>query len=74
MLHKDSKEGHDGVFLFEPHTRPINVISLDPCDDAKVFTCSYDGTIRCGDLHNQQFLQVGHFKFLLRKQITCPVT
>ncbi|XP_065051402.1 WD repeat-containing protein 76-like isoform X2 [Rhopilema esculentum] len=54
----DSKEGHDGVFLFEPHTRPINVISLDPCDDAKVFTCSYDGTIRCGDLHNQQFLQV----------------
>ena len=55
---QDSTEGHDGVFLFEPHTKPINVLSFKPTDYTKIYSCSYDGTIRCGDLEKQQFVQV----------------
>jgi len=53
-----SKEGHDGVFLFEPHTKPINVLSFDPFNSSRILSCSYDGTVRCGDMEKQQFTQV----------------
>ena len=46
------------MFLFEPHTKPINVLSFDPFCSSKIFSCSYDGTVRCGDMEKQQFTQV----------------
>ncbi|PIK47014.1 putative WD repeat-containing protein 76 [Apostichopus japonicus] len=54
----DSSEGDDGVFLFSPHTRPINCLSFSPSQPAKVFTCSYDGTVRCGDFEKGIFDEI----------------
>eukprot|EP00794_Sanderia_malayensis_P016708 gene16707-18402_t len=54
----DSNEGQDGVYLFEPHTRPINVVSVQPEDHSKIYSCSYDGTLRCCDLEKQLFTEV----------------
>ena len=46
------------MFLFEPHTKPINVLSFDPFNSSRILSCSYDGTVRCGDMEKQQFTQV----------------
>ncbi|XP_013784880.1 WD repeat-containing protein 76-like [Limulus polyphemus] len=45
-----SQTGNDGVFLFEPHCRPVNCIKVSGDNHEKLYSSSYDGTIRCGDL------------------------
>ena len=48
-------EGHGGVYRYNPHAS--NVISLysDFSDPSKLFSGSYDGTIRCLDLNKEAF-------------------
>lgn len=47
----------DGVYKFYPHVS--NVTSLHTWNSSleKVFSTSYDGTVRCLDLHSESFLQ-----------------
>lgn len=57
----DSSKGDDGVYLFEPHSRPINCISFEPGNYGKLYSCSYDGTLRCGDFRAATFQEVYSF-------------
>lgn len=56
-----STKGDDGVYLYEPHSRPINCMSFDPDNCGKLFTCSYDGTMRCCDFKSATFQEVYSF-------------
>ena len=47
------------MFVYEPHTRPVVAMVIDPHDNSKLFTCSYDGTIRCADFNKTAFDEVG---------------
>lgn len=38
----------DRIFTFNPHSRPVNGLT-HTSDGHKLFSCSYDGTIRCFD-------------------------
>ncbi|XP_071956594.1 WD repeat-containing protein 76-like [Antedon mediterranea] len=51
----DSKEDNDGVYLFEPHCKQVPSLKFAPANSEKLFTCSYDGTVKCGDLNNMVF-------------------
>lgn len=57
----DSTKGDDGVYLYEPHSRPINCMSFDPDNCGKLLTCSYDGTLRCCDFKSATFQEVYSF-------------
>jgi len=56
-----SSKGDDGVYLYEPHSRPINCMSFDPNNCGKLYTASYDGTIRCCDVTSATFQEVHAF-------------
>ncbi|XP_076347171.1 WD repeat-containing protein 76-like isoform X2 [Tachypleus tridentatus] len=45
-----SQTESDGVFAFEPHSRPVNCIQISGDNQEKLYSSSYDGTVRCGDL------------------------
>ncbi|XP_022099517.1 WD repeat-containing protein 76-like isoform X2 [Acanthaster planci] len=71
----ESAEGDDGVYLFEPHSRPVSCLQFAPKSPAKLFSCSYDGTLRCGDFEKGIFDEIhttdvdddvflNHFDFL----------
>ena len=49
---------HDGVFCFTPHSRPINCLQFHPTDPQKLYSGSYDGTIRCGVFEKGVFDEV----------------
>nr|XP_054757694.1 WD repeat-containing protein 76-like [Lytechinus pictus] len=54
----NSSKGDDGVFLFAPHSRPVNCLRFAPNDPNKLYSVSYDGTVRRGDFANAVFDQV----------------
>ena len=51
---QDSLE-ENGVLAFNPHTATINALAFDPTNPAKLFSTSYDGTIRCLDIETSRF-------------------
>lgn len=53
-----SKLGQDGVFCYDPQSRPIYELRIPPHDATKIFSSSYDGTLKCGDLCAGVFSQV----------------
>ncbi|KAM7436162.1 WD repeat-containing protein 76 [Porites harrisoni] len=57
-----SSKGDDGVYLYEPHSRPINCMLFDPSNCGKLYTASYDGTIRCCDITSATFQEVYSFE------------
>lgn len=59
LILKGSSKGDDGVYLYEPHSRPINCMLFDPSNCGKLYTASYDGTIRCCDVTSATFQEVG---------------
>jgi WD40 repeat protein len=44
-----------GVVLYEPHTRTINSLEFHPQDPSKLYTSSYDGTVRMMDMGKNSF-------------------
>ncbi|XP_077986239.1 WD repeat-containing protein 76-like [Glandiceps talaboti] len=48
----------NGVYTFEPHSRPINCLALPQLQPDKIYSCSYDGTVRCGDFNRNVFEEV----------------
>jgi len=45
-------------YLFEPHSRAVNCLEFNPGDHRKLFSCSFDGTVRSADLEKQVFNEV----------------
>ena len=46
------------MYLYEPHSRNIPCVAFDPEDWSKLYTSSYDGTMRCADLGKGIFDEV----------------
>ncbi|XP_070532217.1 WD repeat-containing protein 76-like [Ptychodera flava] len=53
-----SKTADNGVYAFEPHSRPITCLALPKQQPDKIYSCSYDGTVRCGDFNKMVFNEV----------------
>ncbi|CAH1251323.1 WDR76 [Branchiostoma lanceolatum] len=80
----ESKEGDDGVYLYNPHSRPINCLQFSPVHHGKLYMCSYDGTMRCAEFEKDVFSEVfsteedrdslvKYFDFLSEDGTTCLV-
>ncbi|XP_071104908.1 WD repeat-containing protein 76-like [Haliotis cracherodii] len=53
-----SSDKHDGVVAYCPHARPVNCLHLPPWAPLKTYSCSYDGSLRCGDFEKGVFDEV----------------
>ena len=79
LIFEGSSKGDDGVYLYEPHSRPINCMLFDPSNCGKLYTASYDGTIRCCDITSATFQEVSlskveqGFSFLCLKMFLMSV-
>ncbi|XP_072236380.1 WD repeat-containing protein 76 [Leuresthes tenuis] len=47
--------GHDGVLLFEPHTRPVGCMAFSRARPTELLSLSYDGSLRCMDVEKAVF-------------------
>ena len=54
----DVNKESSGLFLTQPHSLPVRHIDFSPSDSTKLFTCSYDGTLKCVDLVASEFTTV----------------
>ncbi|GFV73367.1 WD repeat-containing protein 76 [Trichonephila clavipes] len=45
-------------FEFKPHLKRITNIQFNPDLPNMLYTSSYDGTMRCGDLENEKFIEI----------------
>lgn len=52
------KRFHDGVHVYQPHSRPVNSMSWDSADSSRLVTTSYDGTSRVLDCGLSQWRMV----------------
>ncbi|KAK3611876.1 hypothetical protein CHS0354_021309 [Potamilus streckersoni] len=48
----------DAVVTYCPHSRPITCLDFPRDNSHLLLSCSYDGTLRCGDLHKEVFDEV----------------
>ncbi|XP_078666187.1 WD repeat-containing protein 76-like isoform X2 [Branchiostoma floridae x Branchiostoma belcheri] len=78
----ESQDGDDGVYLYNPHSRPINCLQFSPVHHGKLYMCSYDGTMRCAEFEKDVFSEVysteegadvlvKYFDFLSEDGTTC---
>eukprot|EP00850_Spirogloea_muscicola_P015576 SM000121S25973 [mRNA] locus=s121:8606:11476:+ [translate_table: standard] len=49
-----------GVYLFELHAKPVSGLAFAAHDYTKLYTCSYDGSLRALDLEARVFAEVLH--------------
>ncbi|KAL4225515.1 WD repeat-containing protein 76 [Mactra antiquata] len=54
----EGKSTSDGVCCYKPHSRPICCLEFSVNSPEKVYSCSYDGSLRCGDLEKEIFTEV----------------
>ncbi|XP_052064961.1 WD repeat-containing protein 76-like [Mytilus californianus] len=48
----------DGVVVYTPHSRPINCLKFSLHKQNQLYSCSYDGTVRCCDLQKSVFDEI----------------
>ncbi|VDH93475.1 Hypothetical predicted protein [Mytilus galloprovincialis] len=48
----------DGVVVYAPHSRPINCLKFSLHKPNQLYSCSYDGTVRCCDLQKGVFDEI----------------
>ncbi|OWF46751.1 WD repeat-containing protein 76 [Mizuhopecten yessoensis] len=48
----------DGVLTYTPHSRPVNCLRFSPWNSSHLYSNSYDGTLRVGDLQKEIFDEV----------------
>ena len=46
------------VTAFKPHTRPVSCLKVPSVAQHKLYSCSYDATLRCGDFEKGVFSEV----------------
>ena len=56
------EDKHQGVRAFKVHNQPINCITFDRFNSTRLLTTSYDGYVRCLDLHSNVFDEVTYLK------------
>ncbi|GAB1611267.1 WD repeat-containing protein 76-like [Argonauta hians] len=56
----DVKQGltEGGAVCYNPHTKPVNGLSFNPHNLDQLYSCSYDGTLRCGYFEKNIFQAV----------------
>ena len=54
----DTEDEEDAVTLFSVHTRPIPCLQFDAHDSAKLYSSSYDNTLRCLDIAAMEFTEI----------------
>ena len=52
----DAADEQAVVTLFAPHARPVSSLHFDSHDSAKLYSSSYDNTVRCFDAGAGKFL------------------
>lgn len=56
-----SQQETNSVYMFDVHSSPVSWLTFSPFDKKKLYSCSYDGTVTCGDLtrlvFNQKFVE-----------------
>lgn len=45
----------NGAFLYYPHSKPVNCLEFSRYEPKKLFSCAYDGTLRCGHFEKNVF-------------------
>ena len=53
----DATDEEKAVTLFTPHTRPVTVLHFDQSAPSKLFSSSYDATVRCLDVEAMKFAE-----------------
>ena len=53
-----SKDEDQLVTAFNPHTRSVGCLKVPFATQNKLYSCSYDGTLRCGDFEKGIFTEV----------------
>lgn len=54
----DSSSTSDGVCCYAPHSRPITCLEFPVHTPEKLYSCGYDGSMRCGDFRKEVFEEV----------------
>ncbi|RUS27286.1 WD40-repeat-containing domain protein [Jimgerdemannia flammicorona] len=54
---KEQAEAEPVVFAYRPHSRAITGMMYSPTDSYKLFTSSYDGSVRCFDMNKTTFTE-----------------
>ena len=54
----DAEDEASAVTLFAPHTRPVCCLAFDANDSGKLYSTSYDNTVRCLDAGAMRFTDV----------------
>ncbi|XP_064634938.1 WD repeat-containing protein 76-like [Lineus longissimus] len=55
---ESTDEKNNGVCIYEPHSRPVTCLKFGINDPQRVFSSSYDGTVRCCHIENGVFNEV----------------
>ncbi|KAF9291275.1 hypothetical protein BGZ68_004591 [Mortierella alpina] len=55
--HEPDYDEEPNIYSYKAHTRTLSSMQYSPTDPAKLFTSSYDGSIRYLDLGKQQFIE-----------------
>ncbi|KAJ1179158.1 hypothetical protein NDU88_004394 [Pleurodeles waltl] len=58
VWHLGQESADEGVYKFEPHSRPVGCLHFSPSHPAHLLSVSYDGTLRCGDVTKAVFDEV----------------
>ncbi|XP_060580606.1 WD repeat-containing protein 76-like isoform X2 [Ruditapes philippinarum] len=48
----------EGVCCYAPHSRPITCLDFPVHSPEKMYSCGYDGSLRCGDMQKEIFIDV----------------
>mmetsp|Transcript_12586 Transcript_12586/g.25160 ORF Transcript_12586/g.25160 Transcript_12586/m.25160 type:complete len:781 (-) Transcript_12586:525-2867(-) len=56
LFDPDCADEAQAVTLFTPHSRPVSSLYFD--SGAKLYSSSYDNTVRCLDVHAEKFVEV----------------
>ncbi|XP_055892923.1 WD repeat-containing protein 76-like [Biomphalaria glabrata] len=53
-----TQDSSDMVTVFKPHTKPVSHVAISPFLTHKLYSCSYDSTLRCGDFEKCIFDEI----------------
>ncbi|KAH9515589.1 WD repeat-containing protein 76 [Bulinus truncatus] len=52
------QDSDDLVTAFKPHIKPVSHLAISPLMSHKLYSCSYDATLRCGDFEKGVFDEI----------------
>ena len=54
----DAGDEEENVHLYNPHSSVVAALQYAPGDNTKMYSWSYDGTVRCMDVVKQEFTRM----------------